>query len=306
MERAGTAVAELVAERYPGRVAVVCGEGNNGGDGRVCARVLRERGREVDVIDGFGDLGEPDVIVDALLGIGLKDAPHEDVARMIEVINGTGKPVVAVDVPSGVNASTGEVAGAAIRAEATVTFEALKVGHVVAPGRFHAGAVHVAAIGLGDIDHEHALVDASVLERIPRKTATSTKYRAGHVLVVGGSPGPHRRAGSRGAGRVPRGRRLRHAGGARVLARRGGRTCSRRSNGRCPRTRPGASSPVRPSWCSSSPSAPTQSSSGPASAGATVRAISCGRCSSGSHCRSSSTPTRSGSSSRSSGRRRLS
>jgi NAD(P)H-hydrate epimerase len=189
MERAGTAVAELVAERYQGRVAVVCGSGNNGGDGRVCARVLRERGREVDVIDGFGDLGEPDVIVDALLGIGLKDAPREDVARMIEVINGTGRPVVAVDVPSGVNASTGEVAGAAIQADTTVTFETPKVGLVVAPGRFYAGTVHVAPIGLGDVEHEHALVAPSVLDRLPRKTATSTKYQAGHVLVVGGSPG---------------------------------------------------------------------------------------------------------------------
>jgi NAD(P)H-hydrate epimerase len=189
MERAGTAVAELVDDRYPGRVAVVCGKGKNGGDGRVCARVLRERGREVDVIDGFGDLGEPDVIVDALLGIGLKDEPREDVARMIEVINGTGKPVVAVDVPSGVNASTGEVAGAAIRADATVTFETLKVGLVVAPGRFQAGDVQVVPIGLGDVAHEHALLSPSVLDRLPRKTATSTKYRAGHVLVVGGSPG---------------------------------------------------------------------------------------------------------------------
>ena len=72
MERAGTAVADLVIERFPGRVAVVCGRGNNGGDGRVCARVLRERGRDVALVDGFGDLGEPDVIVDALLGIGLR------------------------------------------------------------------------------------------------------------------------------------------------------------------------------------------------------------------------------------------
>jgi NAD(P)H-hydrate epimerase len=189
MERAGTAVAEMVLEQHPGRVAVVCGKGNNGGDGRVCARVLRERGREVDVIDGFGDLGTPDVIVDALLGIGLKEAPREDVARMIEVINGTGRPVVAVDVPSGVNASTGEVAGAAIHADSTVTFETLKVGLVVAPGRFHAGAVHVAPIGLGHVAHEHALLAPSVLDRLPRKTPTSTKYRAGHVLVVGGSPG---------------------------------------------------------------------------------------------------------------------
>jgi len=189
MERAGTAVADYVAERFPGRVCVVCGGGNNGGDGRVAARVLRERGREVEVVERFGELGEPDVIVDALLGIGLREAPREDVARMIERINAAGVPVVAVDVPSGVDASTGEVPGAAVRAAATVTFAAAKVGLAVAPGRFHAGDVHVADIGLAVGEHEHALVPESVLGDVPRKGATSTKYRAGSVLVVGGSRG---------------------------------------------------------------------------------------------------------------------
>jgi NAD(P)H-hydrate epimerase len=189
MERAGTAVADVVDERFPGRVAVVCGGGNNGGDGRVCARVLRERGREVVQVDGFGELGEPDVIVDALLGIGLKDSPREDVARMIERINTSGRPVVAVDVPSGVNASTGEVPGAAVQADVTVTFGAAKVGLAIAPGRFHSGSVHVAWIGLEPGAHEHSLVASSVLSDVPRKRVDSTKYRAGSVLVVGGSPG---------------------------------------------------------------------------------------------------------------------
>jgi NAD(P)H-hydrate epimerase len=189
MERAGTAVADLIIERFPGRVAVVCGRGNNGGDGRVCARVLRERGRDVALVDGLGDLEGPDVIVDALLGIGLRDAPHEDVARMIERINGAGKPVVAVDVPSGVVASTGELPGAAVRATETVTFGAAKVGLAVAPGRFHSGSVHVAWIGLEQAGHEHSLLDATILETVPRKGAESTKYRAGSVLVVGGSRG---------------------------------------------------------------------------------------------------------------------
>jgi ADP-dependent NAD(P)H-hydrate dehydratase / NAD(P)H-hydrate epimerase len=189
MERAGLAVADVVTEHYPGRVAVLCGRGNNGGDGRVCARVLRERGRDVVLVEALGDFGEPDVIVDALLGIGLDEAPREDVARMIERINAAGKPVVAVDVPSGVNASTGEVPGAAVRAETTVTFGAAKVGLAVAPGRFHAGLVHVAPIGLEPVAFEHRLVQASALDDVPRKTAESNKYRAGSVLVVGGSPG---------------------------------------------------------------------------------------------------------------------
>ncbi len=176
MERAGAAVAEFVLRGFPGRVTVVCGGGKNGGDGRVCARVLREAGREVTVVDGVGDLGEPDVVVDALLGIGLDDAPREDAARMIELVNAAGRPVVAVDVPSGVNASTGEVAGAAVRATVTVTFGAAKVGLAVAPGALPRRRGHVAPIGLRPREHEHALVPASALLDVPRKQATSTKY----------------------------------------------------------------------------------------------------------------------------------
>ena len=189
MERAGSAVAELVLRQFPGRVSVVCGKGNNGGDGKVCARILREKGRDVQVVDGVGDLDNPDVIVDALLGIGLKEAPREDAARMIELMNASGRPVVAVDVPSGVNASTGEVAGVAVRATATVTFGAAKVGLAVAPGRFHTGAVQIAPIGLRPRAHQHALVPASALLEVPRKRTDSTKYTAGSVLVVGGSRG---------------------------------------------------------------------------------------------------------------------
>jgi ADP-dependent NAD(P)H-hydrate dehydratase / NAD(P)H-hydrate epimerase len=189
MERAGSAVAAHVLRQFPGRVTVVCGGGNNGGDGRVCARRLREAGRDVLVVDGVGDLGEPDVIVDALLGIGLTDAPREDASRMIELMNSSGRPIVAVDVPSGVNASTGEIAGVAVRATATVTFGAPKVGLAVAPGLFHSGSVQIAPIGLRPREHEHALVPASALLEVPRKQTESTKYTAGSVLIVGGSRG---------------------------------------------------------------------------------------------------------------------
>ena len=189
MQRAGGAVAELVLRSYPGRVTVVCGKGNNGGDGKVCARVLREAGRDVTVVEGVGDLGTPDVIVDALLGIGIDGPPREDATRMIELINAAGRTVVAIDVPSGVNASTGEVAGAAVRANATVTFGAAKVGLAIAPGRLHAGSVTVAPLGLRPREHEHSLVPASVLLDVPRKKTQSTKYSAGSVLVVGGSRG---------------------------------------------------------------------------------------------------------------------
>ncbi len=189
MERAGIAVAEVVLRSFPGRVTVVCGRGKNGGDGKICARALREAGRDVQVVEGVGDLGDPDVIVDALLGIGLEGPPREDAARMIDLINAADRPVVAIDVPSGVDASTGEVRGPAIRAAATVTFGAAKVGLAVAPGRGHAGSVTVAPLGLRPREHEHALVPASVLLDLPRKRSDSTKYSAGSVLVVGGSRG---------------------------------------------------------------------------------------------------------------------
>ncbi len=189
MERAGTAVAELVLRSFPGRVTVVCGKGKNGGDAKICARVLLDAGRDVVVVEGSGDLGTPDVVVDGLLGIGLEGAPREDAARMIELINASGRPVVAIDVPSGVNASTGEVSGTAVRAIATVTFGAAKVGLAVAPGRIHAGAVTVAPLGLRPREHEHSLVPSSVLLDVPAKQVDSTKYSAGSVLVVGGSRG---------------------------------------------------------------------------------------------------------------------
>src|SRR5581483_10716310 len=84
MERAGAAVARVVLARFPGRVTVVCGKGSNGGDGRVAARVLREAGRDVTVVEQGGELGRPDVVVDALFGTGFHGAPREDAARVIE------------------------------------------------------------------------------------------------------------------------------------------------------------------------------------------------------------------------------
>src|SRR6516162_5436997 len=189
MERAGTAVAELVLRSFPGRVTVVAGKGKNGGDAKVCARALGDAGRDVTLVEGSGDLGTPDVVVDGLLGIGLQGAPREDAARMIDLINASGRPVVSIDVPSGVNASTGEISGAAVRATVTVTFGAAKVGLAVSPGALHAGSVTVAPLGLRPREHEHALVPASALLEVPRKHERSTKYSAGSVLIVGGSRG---------------------------------------------------------------------------------------------------------------------
>ena len=188
MERAGAAVAREVARRYPDarRIALVCGGGSNGGDGRIAARILREQGRDaVETTDVDG----ADVIVDALFGTGFHGEPRVDAAAVIERINAAGAPVVAVDVPSGVDASTGEIAGQAVRAAVTVTFHGRKVGLAVAPGLFHAGEVVVADIGLSPLETGHALVTAAILELVPRKRGEDSKYSAGAVLVAGGAPG---------------------------------------------------------------------------------------------------------------------
>ena len=92
MERAGAAVAEVVLRQFPGRVTVVCGKGNNGGDGKVCARVLREAGRDVHVVDGVGDLGSPGRGRRRAARDRPNDAPREDAARMIELMNASGTP----------------------------------------------------------------------------------------------------------------------------------------------------------------------------------------------------------------------
>jgi len=184
MQRAGAAVAEELMLRFPDarRFALHAGGGANGGDGRIAAEILRAQGREL--VDE-----RPDVVIDALLGTGLKGAPREETSRLIEQINSAGAPVLAVDIPSGVNASTGEVAGAAVQADVTVTMHGPKVGLAVAPGRFHAGDVAAADIGLDAAETEHRLVTADILAEVPRRSPRDNKYSAGHVLVVGGSGG---------------------------------------------------------------------------------------------------------------------
>jgi NAD(P)H-hydrate epimerase len=230
MERAGTGVARAVERLAPdGPVAVVCGKGNNGGDGLVVARVLREAGRRVRVAcvappqDFGGDAlvnlerlpGEPPVqlppgaglpvagqrtaivegdavVVDALLGTGFSGSPHGVVAEAIAAINDAGAPVVSVDVPSGVDASTGMAAEPAVRATLTVTFHLAKPGLWIRPGKAYAGEVQTLDIGIPRGAPERAdvgLIAPSVLECLPRRTACSTKFTSGHVFVVGGSRG---------------------------------------------------------------------------------------------------------------------
>ena len=190
MARAGRAVAEEAMRRFPDaqRFVAVCGGGANGGDGRIALEVLESAGKISRAAED-APVEEADVIVDALFGTGFHGEPRDDAARAIEAINATGKPVVAVDLPSGVNASTGEAAAACVQARVTVTMHAPKVGNEVAPGRFRCGEVVVADIGLDELETEHRLVTPAILRAVPRRSEEQNKYTAGTVLVVGGSRG---------------------------------------------------------------------------------------------------------------------
>ena len=219
MERAGTGLARLTAAAArPGPVRVVVGKGNNGGDGLVVARLLREEGREVDVLaladpgelrgDAAANLdrlpGEPPLpfspealegsgcVVDAMLGTGFSGVPREPVAGAITAINRGAAPVVACDVPSGVDASTGEIEGEAVRASVTATFHGSKIGLHVAPGAFHAGRVEVVEIGIPREAPSAAaagLITERVLELFPRRRREGNKFASGTVLVAGGAAG---------------------------------------------------------------------------------------------------------------------
>src|SRR2546423_1978410 len=194
MARAGRAAAEHTLDYFGAAhsFTVVCGGGNNGGDGRIAAQALREAGHEVQVVEaksGDGELGSPDVVLDALFGTGFSGEPRPDAAVLIERMNSLGVPIVAIDVPSGVDASTGEVAGAAVDADLTVTFHGLKVGLEVAPGRFRAGYVQVADIGLDPVETSSSRVSSAVLGPLPLRAPGDTKSTAGAVPAVRGRPG---------------------------------------------------------------------------------------------------------------------
>jgi len=158
MEAAATALAEAVVGLSPqGPVRVLCGKGNNGGDGRIAARLVAEKGFEVEVAEVFGDdfpadldawLAESGAVVDAIFGTGFSGAPREPAAAAIEAINRCGAPVVACDIASGVDASSGEIAGAAVEADLTVSFHAAKLGQRIAPGKWHTGELRVVPIGI--------------------------------------------------------------------------------------------------------------------------------------------------------------
>ncbi|MGZ5850284.1 MAG: NAD(P)H-hydrate epimerase, partial [Methyloceanibacter sp.] len=219
MENAGRAVSEEVARRFPdaGAVAVLCGPGNNAGDGFVAARHLKEKGYAVrlgllgnaatlpsdaaamaKLWDGAiepltaGLLAKADVVVDAIFGAGLARSIEGAPAEVIRAVNASGLPVVAVDVPSGIDGTTGAVKGIAMRAAATVTFFRRKPGHLLLPGRVHCGEVSVADIGIPESvlatikPRAFANEPALWLARFPWPQPASHKYARGHAVVVSG------------------------------------------------------------------------------------------------------------------------
>ncbi|MBI1239622.1 MAG: NAD(P)H-hydrate dehydratase [Alphaproteobacteria bacterium] len=216
MERAGRAVADALAARWPaGRAVVFCGPGNNGGDGYVVARLLAERGYDV-AVEGLvprealkgdaaamaarwtgpwqrlsGDLPQADVFIDALFGIGLTRPLEGPAAALAETLKAHRARVVAVDVPSGIDADTGAVLGGrAIAAALTVTFAAKKPGHALYPARGVCGDVLIADIGVTEAMiaavKPSAFENAPGLWRLPLPDPEAHKYARGHVLAVSG------------------------------------------------------------------------------------------------------------------------
>ncbi|HET7443354.1 MAG TPA: NAD(P)H-hydrate dehydratase [Solirubrobacterales bacterium] len=202
METAATALAEAVVGLSPqGPVRVLCGKGNNGGDGMIAARLVAEKGFEVEVVEVFGDdppadfdgwLADSGAVVDAIFGTGFSGAPREPAAAAIEAINRCGAPVIACDIASGVDASTGEIAGAAVEADLTVSFHAAKLGQRIAPGKWHTGELRVVPIGIppgAPPEPAGGVIDPAVLALLPRRGPRSTKFSSGQVTIAGGSRG---------------------------------------------------------------------------------------------------------------------
>jgi NAD(P)H-hydrate epimerase len=203
MDRAGRAVAWAVREvaggAYGRRVVVVCGKGNNGGDGLVAARVLRTWGMRADVfalaegvdrVRAQRALARADVVVDAMYGTGFSGALEGDAAWFAEQAAGAGAAVVAVDIPSGVDGLTGAIAGPAVRADRTVTFAARKPGLLFPPGATRAGVVTVADIGIDVAGGRAGVTEAAdVAAWVPGRAAETHKWEVGGLMVVGGTLG---------------------------------------------------------------------------------------------------------------------
>lgn len=236
MTRAGQAAFDRLRERWPDarRIGVLCGPGNNGGDGYVIARLARAAGLGCWVLEagdparlkgdaararadwvqaggtpfsGAAPWPEADVLVDALLGTGLDRAVEGALGGLIDAINASGLPVLAVDIPSGLHADTGAVLGRAVRAAVTVSFIGLKTGLFTGEGPACCGEVvfdplDVPEAVYRDLPPAATRLDAACIQRLGRRPRSAHKGHFGHVLVVGGDrgmPGAVRLAGEAAA-----------------------------------------------------------------------------------------------------------
>jgi NAD(P)H-hydrate epimerase len=213
MENAGRAVADAIAARFPpGRVVVLCGPGNNGGDGFVAARLLAAHGFDVVVAAGDGHKGDAAtmagqwqgarvalspmaldgaaLIVDALFGAGLSRPLEKSYRALVEAVNHAHVPVIAVDMPSGLDGDSGQVLGTAVKASMTVTFFRLKPGHLLLPGHELCGETLLVDIGIPDDAASRSKLFENTLalwgQSFHWPAANANKYARGHCVVVSG------------------------------------------------------------------------------------------------------------------------
>jgi NAD(P)H-hydrate epimerase len=235
MENAGRGATRFLLEQFRGienkRVGVIAGRGNNGGDGFVIARCLKQKGIQVHVyllseanrVQGDAaanlkllqplevpvvaipdkasfskyqsEMAGLDVWVDAILGTGLKSDVKGYFKTIIEFINGLNKPVMAVDIPSGLNSDTGQACGVCIRAKATATFAFAKTGHIVHPGAAYVGSLKIVDIGIpshivNEVGPSQWLLTRKIIQSCLRpRVPDAHKGTTGHLLVIAGSPG---------------------------------------------------------------------------------------------------------------------
>lgn len=224
MERAGAAAHGLLRQRWPGHrgLTVLAGTGNNGGDGYVVARLARAEGLSVAVLHladtsrltgdaalafaAYRDSGgtvepfrslpnRPGVVVDALLGTGLKRPLEGPWAQAVEAINGARSPVLAIDIPSGLHADTGAILGTAVRAEATLSYIGLKQGLFTGAGPDCCGEIRFSALGIPAVVYSAEVLSARRIDWRQQSSLLAPRRRGahkgdfGHVLVIGGAPG---------------------------------------------------------------------------------------------------------------------
>ena len=232
MENAAAAIMAEMEKFFDGlgnvRVGIICGKGNNGGDGLALARRLSIRGvpvraallapfsavageakinlsilrrMDVEIVQTAGArsladiISWSDVLVDAMLGVGLSSPLKGVYAQAVNMMNASGRPVVSIDIPTGIDADTGAVMGAAVNADLTVTMALLKRGLVLYPGAELAGTVRVADIGIPSEVIEKEKIAVELLDRgsawgaITRRKPDAHKGDYGHLMIIAGSPG---------------------------------------------------------------------------------------------------------------------